>query len=175
MLIEFKTKGLKKARNMMLALGKMGAAYRGIEFPATSRKGPGEKGTNADVIDHLREGGRDIGPNEDDAQKAAEAYVKHAEIFMRQQRDVKKPPSAAKANEASAKAFRAAGAIVQKILVARVDKGEDMNGQVIPVDPAYAKARAAQHEMVDDVNVVLKASGQLDADLARATGKPTRK
>jgi len=168
--IDFKTKGLKKARNMMLALGKMGAAYRGIEMHGRARQGAGERGTNADVKEWLAEGGRDIGPSDEDAQKAAAEYVRVAEQFMRQQVDTKKPPSAQAANHASAKAFRRCAAIVQRILADRVDKSEDMDGQADAVTKAYAKARAAKFGISDDQNQVFKASGQLLGNLQGSGG-----
>ena len=170
-----KTKGFNKAKNMITLLAKMGAAYQGIEFPAASRKGPGEKGTNSDVVEHLKDGGRDLGPSEEDATKAAQAYVKVVEQFLRMQPDIKTPPTAAKASMASAKAFRAAAAVVQKILTDRVDKSEDVDGQADEVTKEYAKWRAAKFSMSDDQNQVFKASGQLLANLAQGTGKLKRK
>jgi len=162
--IDFKATGPNKAQNMMNALGKMGAAYRGIEMHGLGRQGQGERGTNADVKEWLAEGGRDIGPNDEDAKKAAEEYVKVAEMFLRQQTD-KKPPSAQAANMASAKAFRDAATVVQKILAGRVDKGEDKDGNVKEVTEAYAKARAAKYGIPDSTSEILKASGQLLANL----------
>lgn len=164
---------MNKARNISIALGSMIGAYTGIEFPAASRKGAGEKGTNADVIDHLRDGGRDLGPSKEDAQKTAAEYTKRVKIFLRQQKDTKKPPSTAKTNQAGAKALRAAAAIVQKVLVNRIEKSEDMDGQVNHVDPTYAKQRERKHGVPK--GEVFKASGQLIADLARGTGKLTKK
>jgi len=169
--INFKTKGMDKARNMMTALAKMGASHRGIQFLATNRRGKGEKGTNADVAAYLKEGGRDLGPSEEDAKKAAEAYVKVAEQFLRMQTDTKKPPSAGMANNASAKAYRLAAAVVQKMITARIDKSEDIDGQADPVTEEYAKWRAAKFQMADDTGQVFKASGQLLANYAQGSGK----
>ncbi len=170
MRIDFKTKGLKKARNMMLALGKMGAAYRGIEMHGRQRQGAGERGTNADVKENLALGGRDLGPNDDDAQKAALEYVRVANQFMRQQVDTAKPPSAQAANMASAKAFRKCATIVQRILADRVDKSEDKDGQADKVGDKYSKARAAKYGIPDDQMQVFKASGQLLANLQGSGG-----
>ena len=168
--IDFKSKGMDKARNMMTALAKMGAAYRGIEMHGKSRQGAGERGTNADVKDYLAAGGRDIGPSADDAEKAAREYVKQAEAYLRMQTDTKKPPSAQSANHASARAFKRAATIVQRILADRVDKSEDMDGQADSVTEAYAKARAAKYGVPDDTNQVLTASGQLAANLQGSGG-----
>jgi hypothetical protein len=173
--IDFKTKGLKKARNIMLALGKMGAAYRAIEMHGKQRQGEGERGTNADVKDYLAEGGRDLGPNEDDAHKAAVAYVAQAEKFLRLQQDVKKPPSAQAANQASAKAFTNAARVVQRILADRVDKSEDQDGTAEKVTAPYAKARAAEYGIPDDQSQVFKASGQLLANLQGTGGLKLKK
>ncbi len=166
MRVDFKATGMDKARNMMIALGKMGAAHKGLVAHATDRKGEGETGTNADVMGYLADGGRDIGPSEDDAKAAAEMYIKHVEAFLRLQTDTKKPPSAQRVNNASGRAFRAAGKVIGKILTDRVDKGEDMDGQVKPVGQDHAAARAIARNMPDDTYIVLKDTGQLLADLA---------
>lgn len=166
MKIDFQAKGLDKARNMMDALGKMGAAHRAISLGAMSRKGEGESGTNADVKENLALGGRDIGPNEEDARMAAEAYVKQAEKFMRMQTDAKKPPSAQAANQASKLALKMAADVVSGILVERVEKSEDKDGKVVEVSEDYAKWRSGKFSMPDDQMIVFRASGQLLSNLA---------
>jgi len=171
MQISMKATGMNKARNMMAALAKFGAAYTGIEVGADARKGLGEKGTNADVTEWLAEGGRDLGPSEKDATAAAKMYVKHAEKFLRMQTDTKKPPSARAANQACGFALRRAAEVIRDIMTDRINKGEDMNGNIKKVTKAYATARAAEFEMADDQMQVFKASGQLLANFASGRAK----
>ena len=167
--LDVKAVGLGKAKHIVTALALMNSAYRGIVMNGLSRKGEGEKGTNADVKEYLAEGGRDIGPNDEDGEKAAAAYAVIAETFMRLQNE-KTPPTQAMANNWGKKAYTAAAEAVNAEMAKRVDKGEDKDGQVIEVTPEYAKWRAKEFTMPDSTNIVLKASGQLLANLQGSGG-----
>ena len=171
MRVDFKATGLNRAKNMSFALGGFIASHSGIEVGATSRKGKGETGTNANVTDSLADGGRDLGPSEDDGKKVAEAWVKRCEAFTRMQKDTPKPPSQQAVNQASGFALHRAADIIAKIMTDRIDASEDKNGNVIEVKDTYAKARAAKYSMADNTSEVFKASGQLLANFASGQRK----
>ena len=169
MKMDMTVKGMGKAKHILAASAMFDAAYRGVEMRAAARKGPGESGTNADVKQGLADGGRDIGPNDEDGKKAAEAYVAIKESFLRMQSE-KKPPSRASVNQQAMKAWRAAGDAVNKNTLKRIEASKDKDGSVIEVSPEYAKARAAARSMPDDQSIVYRDSGQLIADHANRGG-----
>jgi hypothetical protein len=199
MRIQIRDQGLPEAVEMMALIGNLGSDIQGVELHGLARKGANEKGTNADVKEYLAEGGRDLGPNDADAKKAAEAYVAvvqrylksitqrvkpmprlgtkaHAAAVKRQAR-VKKAQAKGKkgASQADARAFRKAGKAVAAIIAKRIEKGEDMNGQVKPVGQDYAAQRALQHSMPDDTHIVFIRSGQLLANYAAGRLKLVKK
>ena len=198
---------MPEAVEMMSLIGNLGSQIQGVELHGVNRKGAGERGTNADVKKYLAEGNsrskkrvqRDLGPNDADAKKAAEEYVKvvqrylksitqrikpmpklgtkaHAAAVKRQAR-VKKAQKKGKkgATQADARAFRKAGKVVAKIIADRIEKGEDMNGQVKPVGQDYAAQRAMDMGMPDDTHIVFTRTGQLLANYAAAQLKLIKK
>jgi len=183
----------------MSLIGNLGSDIQGVELHGVDRKGKNEKGTNADIKEYLAEGGRDLGPNEADAKKAAEEYVKvvqrylksitqrikpmprlgtkaHAAAVKRQAR-VKKAQAKGKkgASMADARAFKKAGKAVAALITARMEKSEDMHGQVIPVTQDYAAQRALDTDMPDDTYIVFRRSGQLLANYAAGRLKLIKK
>jgi hypothetical protein len=171
MMLDMKVTGLKSARRMMAFMAFLGAEYRGIEKVGKTRSSMFGYGitTNADVQEFLAEGGRDLGPAEDDAENAAQAYVdtvmKHLTFMKKGKVNV---PAAER--QAQAKALRAAAMAVSKIMVNRIEKSEDMDGPADEVTEEYAKARARKFSMSDDQSQAFKASGQLLADYAGRGG-----
>ena len=199
MRIQIRDQGLPEAVEMMSLIGNLGSDIQGIELHGVNRKSENERGTNADIKAYLAEGGRDLGPNDDDAKKAAEAYVKvvtrylksitqrikpmprlgtkaHAAAVKRQAR-VKKAQKKGKkgASMADARAFKKAGKLVAKIIADRIEKGEDMHGQVKPVGQDYAAQRAMDMGMPDDTHIVFIRSGQLLANYAAGRLKLIKK
>lgn len=197
MRIQIRDQGLPEAVEMMSLIGNLGSDIQGIELHGVNRKGENERGTNADIKAYLAEGGRDLGPNDDDAKKAAEAYVKvitrylksitqrtkpmprlgtkaHAAAVKRQAR-VKKAQAKGKkgASMADARAFKKAGKAVMALITARMEKSQDKDGRVTPVDPDYAKARERKYGIPK--GEVFKARGELLANYAAGRLKLIKK
>ena len=169
MKLDMKVKGLDKAKHILNAAAMFDAAYRGIQRRGAARQGLNESGTNADVKVSLAKGGRDIGPNDDDAKNAAVAWLAVKEAFLRMQTD-KKPPSMGLVKSEAAKAWRAAGAAVDKSTLERIEDSKDKDGNVIEVSKGYAKARAVARDMPDDQSIVYRDTGQLISDYANKGG-----
>ncbi len=175
-MIDMKVTGMKTAARMMRFMAFLGAEYRGIEKRGRTRESTFGYGieTNADVKEYLAEGGRDLGPNDEDAEDSAKAYVaavmKHLSFMKKGKVNV-----TAAAKQAQAKSLRAAALAVSKNWVARIEGNEDKDGNSDEVTPEYAKVRARKYSMTDSTSVIFKASGQLLADLAGRGGFKLKK
>lgn len=179
-------KGMPEVQEMVAALGSMGSAYRGIVMNAHTRS-DGKK-TNADVVEYLAEGGRDITATSDEKSEAAMAFVAVAKKMLamyaakaaaakptsmktaQAQASDKKAKAIAKAKQAAALAFRAAAKVIQGKLQARIEAGEDNEMHVTPVSPEYAKARSKKYGIPESEDIVLRASGQLLDNAAGSGG-----
>ena len=199
MRIQIREQGTPEAVELMSVIGHLGSDIQGVELHGVGRKGKNEKGTNADLKGHLADGGRDVGPGNEDAKKASIEYVKiitrylktitqrikpmprlgtkaHGAAVRRQAR-VKKAQAKGKkgAAMAEARAYRKAAKLVGKLIADRMEQGQDKNGKVIPVDPDYASQRAVDMDMPDDTNIVFIRSGQLLANYAAGRAKLVKK
>ena len=199
MRIQIREQGIPEAVEMMSVIGHLGSDIQGVELHGVGRKGEGEKGTNADLKGHLADGGRDLGPGDEDAKKASIEYAKiitrylktitqrikpmpalgtraHAAAVKRQAR-VKKAQAKGKvgASLAEARAYKRAAKIVGKLIADRMEQGQDKDGQVIPVSSEYAGQRAVDMGMPDDTNIVFIRSGQLLANYAAGRAKLVKK
>jgi len=150
------------AQAVMKELEKLCSAFQGVELPGHSR----EEGSlnNADIIDYLAEGGRDITSNDEDVELAALAFVAEAEPFLQRAAQSQTPPSAGKASSVSGKAWRAAGLVVLFKMRDRVEAGQNSDGSSKPVSERYAEWRLKKHSIPK--HVIFKATGQLLTNLS---------
>ncbi len=179
----------------MALIGNLGSVYQGIELHGVNRKSG--KGNNSDVYQGLKDQGRDLGPNEADAKKAAVEYVKVITRYLKSITQSTKPmaPLSARAGAAAAKrqarvkkaqakgakgasmadarAYKKAGKAVMAAITARMEKNQDKNGTVTPVDPDYAKTRERKYGIPK--SEVFKAQGELLANYAAGRLKLIKK
>jgi hypothetical protein len=155
-MIQMDAIGLDKALAQLKALGGFIGMVKGAEFYGRTRRDSGKN--NADVLDWLTEGGRDIqkmGSKEMD--RAAKALAKEAE---RRLQHLPTGISQKRAVEILAAAYRDAGKEILEILTERIKKEITSDGnQAKKVTPEYAAERRRKYGVPD--SAVFKATGQL--------------
>ncbi len=174
-------------------LRQFGTGITGASMKARTREENGSL-DNADVINYLAEGGRDIRFNESERNRMTDIFTlevrkKLAAIIKRNnriskqlikqkagfkyKRPIAKPILAQKAAKlASVIGLRKAMAWGKETLTMRVmtqDTTED--GAAKEVTAKYAKQRANKYSLPDDTSLVFKASGQLIDNLSRGSIK----
>ena len=199
MRIQIREQGIPEAVELMSVIGHLGSDIQGVELHGVARKGAGEKGDNAQLKGYLADGGRDLGPGDEDAKEASIEYAKIITRYLKtitqrikpmpalgtraraaaakRQARVKKAQAKGKvgAAMAEARAYKRAEKLVGKLIADRMEDSEDKNGNVQPVDPDYAKERAKKFGVPDDPGQVFKASGQLLANYASGRAKIVKK
>lgn len=182
MMMNFHAVGMENAAEMMALLGNLGGTVRGCRWMAHTRRGEKRVSNNRQVVDWLADGERDIRPTEKDATDAAKKFVASVYRYMQivsksKKRILKAGPELdaavakaqaagkLKANNASAKAYRAAAMVIKQRMLDRVESGKVNTGSdADKVTKTYAKRRAKKYGIPDDV--VFKATGQLVENLA---------
>jgi hypothetical protein len=156
----------------MQALSQLASSFQGGYLEG--RKREDGKLTNADVVEYLAEGGRDISATDEDSDDGArlmrDRYEERLLVLSQKKVPLKKGASGIKGavsgltenkmnDSAAASGIRAAIKLVQSRLAERVEAGVDREGQRKPVTPAYATWRQGKYNVA--IGEILKASGQL--------------
>ena len=140
--------------------------------------------TNAQVIDHLAEGGRDMRAteeeNDDGARLMVATYNERLRTFARgQSKMVGKPITPAmiaadrKMNDSAADARIKMWLLsIREILSGRIESGEDNEGVKTEVTPEYAAQR--QRDYGISPSEVFTASGQLKNDVETAVARTVK-
>ena len=177
--LDIKTQGIESAEGLIKFLQECGASIAGIEFLGDDRGSV----NNAEILEYQAEGitrktgivKRDVTPSESDTDKAAKIFLDKvselADVV-----NVKTSDDAAlkrAANAALSKGLKAGAEVMRKDMRDRVNKGVDNTGTALEqVTVKYGEQRMKKHGV--PTTAVLKASGNLIANLSRASYKFTK-
>jgi hypothetical protein len=173
MQLDLKMSGDKRAMKLMKYMQKLGSTVKGAEYRGRKRSGEhDQKGlNNAQVIEYLKDGGRDIDKfNSDEADKIVGEYALEIERRMQRITEGKNDITVAQVFADEAAAYRKAVKAALEMYQARIEAGKDADGNTKPVTKEYAKWRANTFGVPNDTSLLFKASGQLLSDVAPEPG-----
>ena len=154
-------KGLGKAQKLLKVLGKLGNSIRAVDLNAKSRQDSSEK-NNAEILEHLAEGGRDfVTPTDETMKKITRALVDNLELEIRKLKTSKASVTGA-AKKAAANAFHAAAMVWQEEITRRI-KEQDWVGDGGDLSPEYAKYKENKYGFQTPIGV---ATGQVRDNVA---------
>ena len=179
----FSSQGLDSAMLITGILQALEATQAGADWDGGerdykgNRKAPSKIPSNAEVVEQLSKGGRDLGPSPADQQKAAELLSD--ELVKKLNRAGTTVTSTKKgtitltaermAEDGLTGGLRKAAKHIAAQMYDRLQKGVDINGGRKPVTEAYARSRHLEYGVADSTSLIFIASRQLGEALQ--TGK----
>jgi len=157
----FNAQGLDGAENITKALAMMEATEAGADWDGGDRT---DKYSNAQIVDFLADGGRDITPTKEDGNQAVKLYSNQLVKHLNRVGQMGKTGVITVEKQVTSgitAGLRDAAKYIAKVMYDRVKAGKDNMGVKTPVTKEYARQRFLKHGIADNVNIVFHATLQL--------------